>query len=519
MIQLDFEGDYGRQYNARIRNLIPGYDAIQELGAAALAARLPSARRALVVGVGSGLELPGLLQALPAAQVTLVEPSAQMRGLCEGLLERSGSAGRVQWGPEHLPEAEPLADGPFEAVICHNVLHVLPPAQQRPLLDQLAAQVAPGGALLLSSYSEPDPEAMQPWLELAAARFRALGMDGATVEAVMTSRNTTVFSLDAQLLERRLLRAGLEAPTQLMQAACFRLWISGRPAQGQAPAEPATAAAAIEQLLAVVAQLRDPDGGCPWDLQQTHRSLAPYVLEEAHEVADAIHHGDDRHLAEELGDLLLQVVLHGQIASEQQRFNLRQIATGISAKLIRRHPHVFGGAEAATSAEAVKTTWEAIKAQERAERQAETASTSPLSDQLAGKVRGQPALAGAMTISKKAAAAGFEWDAMAGVWEKVHEELDELKEAVASGDTAHAQAELGDVLFTLVNVARWCGIDPEAGLAGTNRRFLDRFSRVEAALGGDLQGRSIGELEQLWRQAKAQIRAEANGPSAQSSGS
>jgi XTP/dITP diphosphohydrolase len=123
-------------------------------------------------------------------------------------------------------------------------------------------------------------------------------------------------------------------------------------------------------------------------------------------------------------------------------------------------------------------------------------------------VRGQPALAGAMTISKKAAAAGFEWDAMTGVWEKVHEELEELKEAVASGDKAHAQEELGDVLFTLVNVARWCGIEPEAGLAGTNRRFLDRFSRVEAALGGNLQGRSIGELEALWRQAKAQIRAE-----------
>ena len=123
-------------------------------------------------------------------------------------------------------------------------------------------------------------------------------------------------------------------------------------------------------------------------------------------------------------------------------------------------------------------------------------------------MRGQPALAGAMTISRKAAAAGFEWDALAGVWEKVHEELDELKEAVASGDRVHAQEELGDVLFTLVNVARWCGINPEAGLAGTNRRFLDRFSRVEAALAGNLQGCSIQELEDLWRQAKAAIRAE-----------
>ena len=269
---------------------------------------------------------------------------------------------------------------------------------------------------------------------------------------------------------------------------------------------------ALNELIAVVARLRDPQGGCPWDLEQTHASLVPYVLEEAHEVADAIRHGDDAHLAEELGDLLLQVLLHAQIASEQGRFDLSQIASGISAKLVRRHPHVFADAQAADSG-AVKASWEAIKQAELAERNAGQApSASPLSDRLAGKVRGQPALVGAMTISKKAAAAGFEWDDMAGVWAKVHEELDELKEAVASGDKAHAQEELGDVLFTLVNVARWCGIDPEAGLAGTNRRFLDRFARVEAALGGDLTGRSISELEGHWRTAKAQIRAESADP-------
>jgi XTP/dITP diphosphohydrolase len=265
--------------------------------------------------------------------------------------------------------------------------------------------------------------------------------------------------------------------------------------------------AALQELIAVVAKLRDPDGGCPWDLEQTHHSLVPYVLEEAHEVADAIRHGDDAHLKEELGDLLLQVVLHGQIASEDGRFDLEAIARGISEKLIRRHPHVFAGAEATDSA-AVRDSWEAIKASEKGKT---PPSASPLSDRLAGKVRGQPALAGAMTISQKAAKAGFEWDDMAGVWEKVHEELDELKEAVASGDKAHAQEELGDVLFTLVNVARWCGIDPETGLAGTNHRFLDRFSRVEAALGGNLQGRSIRELEGLWQQAKADIRREQQG--------
>ena len=293
---------------------------------------------------------------------------------------------------------------------------------------------------------------------------------------------------------------------------------------------------AFADVVAVVARLRDPEQGCPWDLEQTHSSLVPYVLEEAHEVADAIRHGDDRHLAEELGDLLLQVVLHAQIASEAGRFNLATVCAGLGAKLVRRHPHVFsvgnepgnetgndpaagpGGettgahrGRAADSA-AVKRSWEAIKAAERAGKpgsdQAVAPSASPLSDRLASKVRGQPSLAGAMTISRKAAAAGFEWDDIGGVWEKVAEELDELKEALASGNRDHAEEELGDLLFSLVNVARWCDLDPEAGLAGTNHRFLDRFSRVEAALGGELQGKGIAELDALWQQAKTQIRAE-----------
>ena len=280
---------------------------------------------------------------------------------------------------------------------------------------------------------------------------------------------------------------------------------------------------ALGELVAVVARLRDPQTGCPWDLEQTHASLVPYVIEEAHEVADAIRHGDDRHLEEELGDLLLQVVLHAQIAQEQGRFDLASISRGISSKLVRRHPHVFAGGQA-KDIDAVRQTWEAIKAEEQqqaptrsgeTETHPATPSASPLSDQLARKLRGQGVLAGAMAISKKAAAAGFEWDALEGVWDKVGEELEELKEAVdealATGDRAHAQQELGDLLFTLVNVARWCQICPEAGLDGTNHRFLDRFSRVEAALGGDLKGKSIRDLEGLWRQAKAQIKAEARG--------
>ena len=291
---------------------------------------------------------------------------------------------------------------------------------------------------------------------------------------------------------------------------------------------------ALAELIAIVERLRDPVSGCPWDLEQTHESLIPYVLEEAHEVADAIRqgdatsHGDADPLCAELGDLLLQVVLHARIAQEAGRFDLAAIARAISAKMVRRHPHVFGPDGAANpdqaldrpaDAAAVRVSWEAIKA---AEKQAAAAaaspaaaggpgtstSTSPLSDQLAAKLRGQSALAGAMTISRRAAAAGFEWDDLAGVWAKVDEELEELRQALAQGDPAHAETELGDVLFTLVNLARWSNLDPEAGLAGTNRRFLDRFSRVEAALGGELGGRQLAELEAHWRQAKAQIRAE-----------
>jgi len=277
------------------------------------------------------------------------------------------------------------------------------------------------------------------------------------------------------------------------------------------------AAAALAELVAVVDRLRDPIGGCPWDLEQTHRSLIPYVLEEAHEVADAIRQGNDDHLAEELGDLLLQVVLHARIASESGRFDFAAVARGISAKLVRRHPHVFGTAEARDS-DAVRRSWEAIKAEERDSEPPNPSAqpSSPLSDRLAAKTRGLSALAGAMAISRQAAAAGFEWHDLDGVWAKVHEELEELKEAVALvwseggiAARAHAETELGDVLFTLVNVGRWCRLDPEEALAGTNRRFLDRFSRLEAALGGDLGGRSIEELETLWQQAKAAIRAEA----------
>lgn len=230
MILLDFEGDYGRRYNSTIRHLIPAYDAILEIGAAALAAHAARANAALVVGPGSGMELPGLLAALPNAAFTLVEPSAQMRGMCETLIADLGATGRIHWGTAQLEDTTPLAQGPFDAVISHNVLHVLPPPQQQQLLDRMAAQLAPGGLLVLSSYSEPDQQTMEPWMAIARARFLAAGMDEATIDDVMTSRGNTVFSLDQGLLENRLTAAGLEPPSLLLQALCNRLWYSRRPA-------------------------------------------------------------------------------------------------------------------------------------------------------------------------------------------------------------------------------------------------------------------------------------------------
>ena len=174
MALLDFDGDYGRSYNERIRQLIPAYDAIFELAAAAAAALQPQAQRVLVVGVGTGTELPALLAALPQARFTLVEPSAQMRGFCNELLARIGATERVAWGPDKL---DACADGDFEVVISHNVLHVLAPAEQEHLLRHMAAHVKPGGSLLLSSYSESGPPGLELGLAIGRTRFAALGMD------------------------------------------------------------------------------------------------------------------------------------------------------------------------------------------------------------------------------------------------------------------------------------------------------------------------------------------------------
>ncbi|MCU0525650.1 MAG: nucleoside triphosphate pyrophosphohydrolase [Elainella sp. Prado103] len=252
---------------------------------------------------------------------------------------------------------------------------------------------------------------------------------------------------------------------------------------------------ALQRLVTIVAQLRHPDGGCPWDLEQTPETLIPYVLEEAYEVVDAIRQGDSDNLADELGDLLLQVVLQAQIASESQQFDLETVANLIADKLIRRHPHVFGEVQVEDVAE-VHRNWEQIKAAEE--------QSNALSPRLQRYARSLPPLTAAMKISQKAAGVGFEWDNIEGVWAKFHEELGEFEQALRSETPVEQQAELGDLLFTIVNLARWYQLDPEAALQGTNQRFVQRFSYVEQALAGrSIAEYPLEELEALWQQAKA----------------
>jgi XTP/dITP diphosphohydrolase len=261
--------------------------------------------------------------------------------------------------------------------------------------------------------------------------------------------------------------------------------------------------AALENLIEVVAKLRSPDGGCPWDLEQTSESLIPYVIEEAYEVVEAIRSKDKDAIAEELGDLLLQVVLQSQVASDDRQFTLQEVARGITDKLIRRHPHVFGNVEVANSDE-VHQNWEQIKAAEKGENPTET---KLLSRKLDRYPRILPPLMAGMKISQKAAAAGFEWDNIEGVWAKFEEELTEFKEAIATEDKEHASTELGDLLFTVINLARWYDLDPSDALAGTNRRFIQRISQMEMFADRPLTDYTLEELEELWQQAKKRLGA------------
>jgi XTP/dITP diphosphohydrolase len=259
---------------------------------------------------------------------------------------------------------------------------------------------------------------------------------------------------------------------------------------------------AIQHLVDVVARLRSPTDGCPWDLAQTPQTLIPYVIEEAYEVVDALRTGPPAALCDELGDLLLQVVLQAQIASETRQFSLRDVAQGITAKLIRRHPHVFAGASV-DSLDDIHRNWEQIKAAERGE---DPQVEPSLSQKLRRYGRSLPPLSAAVKISQKAAAAGFEWETVDGVWDKFREELAEFQVAIATESPAHQQAELGDLFFTLINLARWYDLDADAAIHGTNQRFIQRLEQMEAVADRPLAAYSLAELEALWQQAKRQLK-------------
>ncbi len=257
----------------------------------------------------------------------------------------------------------------------------------------------------------------------------------------------------------------------------------------------------INKLLEVVSDLRDPNDGCPWDLKQTHLSLIPYVLEEAYEVAHAIREDNPDELKEELGDLLLQIILHAQIAKEKNLFDMTDIIDIITKKLIRRHPHVFKK-KATVSMKEVEDSWEKIKNIERPLHNSKT----PISDQLTLKIRPHPSTKAALIISKKASNNGFEWEKSDQIWDKLYEELEELKYALKTEKTSEAEAEIGDVLFTLINIARWHKISIEEGLAKTNQRFLERLAYIEENIEGELHSQSKKKLKKYWELAKINLK-------------
>lgn len=248
----------------------------------------------------------------------------------------------------------------------------------------------------------------------------------------------------------------------------------------------------LYDLVAVVDRLLGP-GGCPWDQEQTHESLKRHLLEEAYEVLEAIDSGNRDKLAEELGDLILQPIMHAQMQKRDGSFDIDEVATRIVDKLIRRHPHVFGDANAA-NAEEVLRNWDRIKQQEKG---GEPASV------LAGVPSGMASLLRAFEISKRAARAGFEWADIEAVFEKLSEEERELKEALKQGDQQRIEAEIGDLLFTAVNIARWSGVEPEEALRKMLNRFSARFMRMEASVNKDLRELTPKEWDALWEQAKA----------------
>jgi nucleoside triphosphate diphosphatase len=266
----------------------------------------------------------------------------------------------------------------------------------------------------------------------------------------------------------------------------------------------------IGQLIEIMAALRTPKTGCPWDLEQNFATIAPYTIEEAYEVADAIARNDLADLKDELGDLLLQVVFHARMAEEQGAFAFGDVVEAITEKLIRRHPHVFGehvfGEHRASNPEAVKGLWEQIKALEREQKRAKAAVKAPAKEgALAGVPITLPALTRALKLQAKAGKVGFDWNDARAVLRKIREEADEI-EAVLDDDPGEAAAEVGDLLFAAVNLARHLHADPEALLRQTNQKFERRFAAIERALsarGKAPQDASLAEMDALWDEAKA----------------
>lgn len=266
----------------------------------------------------------------------------------------------------------------------------------------------------------------------------------------------------------------------------------------------------LEDLLYLMARLRDPQNGCPWDQKQTYASIVPYTLEEAYEVADAIEREDFVHLPGELGDLLFQVVYYAQLGREEGRFDFAQVVDGITRKLVRRHPHVFATGDLYAPLDSprldeaeVKNRWEAIKAEERAERSDAPEQLSLLDDVPVTL----PGLPRAVKLQKRAASVGFDWPAALPVVDKVREELDELLEAMADNDASAVEHELGDLLFTVANLARKLKVDPEQALRGANGRFERRFRYIEQVLrerGQVIEDCDLEALDALWGEAKRQ---------------
>ena len=255
----------------------------------------------------------------------------------------------------------------------------------------------------------------------------------------------------------------------------------------------------LPRLLAIMARLRDPETGCPWDIEQEFATIAPYTIEEAYEVADAIERADWGELKGELGDLLLQVVFHGQIAADKGLFDFHAIADGISDKMVARHPHVFGDESRDKSAAQQTLDWETVKAAERAK----AAQTGTLD----GVAMGLPALLRAVKLQKRAARVGFDWPETAQVLDKVAEEMAELTEAT---DADHIEEEFGDLLFVMANLARHMKVDPEAALRRANAKFTRRFTSIEAALkanGKRPEDSDLAEMDALWDAAKAAEKA------------